>query len=36
MDHVTAPFAVSTTGPFALSVTEVRLASNEGDAICPK
>jgi len=36
MDHVTAPFVLSTTGPFSLSVTEVRLASNEGDAICPK
>jgi beta-glucosidase len=36
MDHVTAPFAVSTGGPFSLSLTEVRLASNEGDAICPK
>ena len=36
MDHVTAPFAVSTSGPFSLSLTEVRLASNEGDAICPK
>uniref|UniRef100_B0T354 Glycoside hydrolase family 3 domain protein n=1 Tax=Caulobacter sp. (strain K31) TaxID=366602 RepID=B0T354_CAUSK len=36
MDRVTAPFVVSTAGPFVLSVTEVRLASNEGDAICPK
>jgi beta-glucosidase len=36
MDHVTAPFAVSTGGPFSMSLTEVRLASNEGDAICPK
>jgi beta-glucosidase len=36
MDHVTAPFVVSTSGPFSLSLTEVRLASNEGDAICPK
>ena len=36
MDHVTAPFAVTTSGPFSLSLTEVRLASNEGDAICPK
>jgi beta-glucosidase len=36
MDHVTAPFAVSTSGPFSLSLTEVALASNEGDAICPK
>jgi beta-glucosidase len=36
MDHVTAPFVISTKGPFSLSVTEVRLASNEGDAICPK
>ncbi|HWW25753.1 MAG TPA: putative glycoside hydrolase, partial [Caulobacter sp.] len=36
MDHVTAPFVVSTSGPFSLSLTEVRLASNEGDAVCPK
>jgi beta-glucosidase len=36
MEHVTAPFVVSTAGTFALSVTEVRLASNEGDAVCPK
>ncbi|CAN5342067.1 exo 1,3/1,4-beta-D-glucan glucohydrolase [soil metagenome] len=36
MDHVTAPFVIGTSGPFALSVTEVKLASNEGDAICPK
>lgn len=36
MDHVTAPFVISTQGAFSLSLTEVRLASNEGDAICPK
>jgi len=36
MDHVTAPFVVSTGGPFSMSLTEVRLASNEGDAVCPK
>jgi beta-glucosidase len=36
MDHVTAPFVLSTKGAFALSLTEVRLASNEGDAICPR
>jgi beta-glucosidase len=36
VDHVTAPFVVNTSGPFSLSLTEVRLASNEGDAICPK
>jgi beta-glucosidase len=35
MDHVTAPFVVGASGPFSLSLTEVRLASNEGDAICP-
>jgi beta-glucosidase len=35
MDHVTAPFVVGAGGPFSLSVTEVRLASNEGDAVCP-
>jgi beta-glucosidase len=36
MDHVTAPFVVRASGPFSLSLTEVRLASNEGDAICPQ
>jgi beta-glucosidase len=36
MNHVTAPFVINTKGTFSLSVTEVRLASNEGDAICPK
>jgi beta-glucosidase len=36
MDHVTAPFVVGTDGPFALSVAEVKLASNEGDAVCPR
>src|SRR6478752_7115935 len=36
MDHVTAPFAIGTTAPFGVTLTEVRLASNEGDAICPK
>ncbi|MBO9707179.1 MAG: exo 1,3/1,4-beta-D-glucan glucohydrolase [Caulobacter sp.] len=35
MDHVTAPFAVGTDGKLALSITEVKLASNEGDAVCP-
>jgi beta-glucosidase len=36
MDHVTAPFVIGTTAPFGVTLTEVRLASNEGDAICPK
>jgi beta-glucosidase len=36
MDHVTAPFVVGADGALTLSVTEVRLASNEGDAVCPK
>ncbi|WP_165190861.1 glycoside hydrolase family 3 protein [Caulobacter soli] len=36
MNHVTAPFALGAKGAFAVSLTEVRLASNEGDAICPK
>ena len=35
MDHVTAPFVIGTEGALALSVTEVVLASNEGDAVCP-
>jgi beta-glucosidase len=36
MDHVTAPFVISAQGGLAMSLTEVRLASNEGDAVCPK
>jgi len=36
MDHVTAPFVIGTEGALALSVTEAALASNEGDAVCPK
>lgn len=35
MEHVSSPFALSTTGRFALAFTEIRLASNEGDAVCP-
>jgi len=36
MDHVTAPLVIGTEGTLALSVTEAALASNEGDAVCPK
>ncbi len=35
MAHVSSPFALSTSGPLTLSFTEIRLASNEGDAFCP-
>jgi beta-glucosidase len=35
MNQVDAPFAVGTDGALSLSLTEVRLASNEGDAVCP-
>jgi beta-glucosidase len=35
MEHISSPFALSTAGRFALAFTEIRLASNEGDAICP-
>jgi beta-glucosidase len=35
MTHVSSPFALSTSGRFALSFTEIKLASNEGDASCP-
>jgi hypothetical protein len=29
------PFQLTTNGRMTLSVSEIRLASNEGDAICP-
>ena len=32
---VETPFAVATAGVLDLSVSEIKLASNEGDAICP-
>ena len=35
MARVSSPFALTTNGRFALSFTEIRLASNEGDAGCP-
>lgn len=35
MTHVSAPFTLSTAGRMTLSFTEIRLASNEGDAFCP-
>lgn len=35
MTHVSSPFALSTAGRMTLSFTEIRLASNEGDAFCP-
>ncbi len=35
MTQVSAPFVLSTAGRFSLAFTEIRLASNEGDATCP-
>jgi beta-glucosidase len=35
MTHVSSPFTLSTAGRMTLSFTEIRLASNEGDAFCP-
>jgi beta-glucosidase len=35
MTHVSAPFTLSSAGRMTLSFTEIRLASNEGDAFCP-
>lgn len=35
MAHVSTPFALSTAGRMSLAFTEIRLASNEGDAFCP-
>ncbi len=35
MTHVSSPFTLSTDGRMTLSFTEIRLASNEGDAFCP-
>ena len=32
---VETPFAIGTAGRMALSVSEIRLASNENDTICP-
>ena len=33
---VTAPFGLAASGPFSITFTEVRLAPNEGQAICPR
>jgi beta-glucosidase len=35
MTRVTAPFALMTSGRMSITFTEIRLASNEGDAVCP-
>jgi beta-glucosidase len=32
---VDTPFQIETAGALTLSVSEIRLAANEGDAICP-
>ena len=36
MTRVDQPFILSTDGELQLTLREVRLASNEGDAVCPK
>jgi beta-glucosidase len=35
MTHVSSPFTLSSAGRMTLAFTEIRLASNEGDAFCP-
>lgn len=35
MTQISSPFALTTAGALTLSFTEIRLASNEGDATCP-
>ena len=35
MTRISAPFALTTSGRLSLTFTEIRLASNEGDAFCP-
>jgi beta-glucosidase len=35
LSAVDTPFRLSTAAPLTVSVSEIRLASNEGDAICP-
>lgn len=36
MSHVVSPIRLTTTGPFAMAFTELRLSPNEGEAVCPK
>lgn len=36
MAKVTAPFALSATGPFAVAVADIRLATDPAGAVCPK
>ena len=35
MSRIDAPVALSTTGPFSLAFTEIRLEPHGGDAVCP-
>jgi beta-glucosidase len=35
MATVSSPFALSTSGRLSLTFTDIRLATNEGDAVCP-
>jgi len=35
MSKVTEPFILSTQGTLSLAFTEIRLTTNEGDAVCP-
>jgi beta-glucosidase len=35
MSSVTSPFTLTTSGALSLTFTDLRLATNEGDAVCP-
>jgi hypothetical protein len=36
MRNVESPFGLAVGGPFEIAIADIRLASNEGDAICPQ
>jgi beta-glucosidase len=36
MANVATPFALGTTGPFTVSIADVRLAADPAGSICPK
>jgi len=36
MAHVASPFALGTTGPFTVSIADLRLAADPAGSICPK
>ena len=33
--QITAPIRITTSGRLALSISELKLAANDGDAVCP-